>query len=493
MHKVWPAIKAALLQLHSIAGLLLALLLSLIALTGAIMSFEDEIVEHLNADIMQVATRRTPALTPDELVARLKAVPDAGKVAAITLSSDPSTAVHIRFVRDEQGSRPSSFYVDSYDGHVLGVPRGEDFFATVRRLHRWLLIPGDAKGWGRRITGVAALGLIVMLISGFVLRWPRRASSLKMWLKPDLGLRGRGLHRSLHAVIGTWVLPIYLAMTLTGLWYSFDSYKDGVLWLLSRPHVAAAKTQPKQPRPPGRAEPAQPIGFDRAWSALRREEANGFAKAQLALPAGPGTVIRIRAWGKDSTLESMRDEFRIDAVSGEVISAERYADKTLGERAIAGVLDIHRGAVLGWPGRLIFMIAAALMPLFAITGVLLYLSRRKLRPSRQRATLGDNAADRTGERQVAALSDTKGKLDRVELRQVRQIASVPQRLALAEPDGQGGKAEAGLDGADQRREAARLTGDGPFAPDQVQAAQGFAAIGATVREGDQRNSIAGPV
>lgn len=379
MHRPGHTIKAALLQVHSMAGLVLALLFSLIALTGVIMSFEDEIVDHLNASIMQVVPRTTPALLPDELVARLKAVPDAGKIAAITLSSDPSAAVHVRFARDEQGARPSSLYLDPYDGHVLGVPRGEDFFATVRRLHRWLLIPGDAKGWGRQITGVAALSLIVMLISGLVLRWPRRASSVKMWLRPNLGLSGRGLHRSLHAVIGTWVLPIYLVMALTGLWYSFDWYKDGVVRLLSRPHVAAAKMQPKQSRPPVHPEPAQPVGFDRAWSALQHEESSGFARAQLTLPAGPGTVMRIRSWPKDSTLESMRDEFRIDAVTGQVVSAERYADKTLGEKTIASVLDIHSGAVLGWPGKLAFMIAAALMPLFAITGVLLYLSRRKLR------------------------------------------------------------------------------------------------------------------
>jgi sulfite reductase (NADPH) flavoprotein alpha-component len=208
-------------------------------------------------------------------------------------------------------------------------------------------------------------------------------------------------------------------MTLTGLWYSFDWYKDGVVWLLTRPHVAAAKMQPKQPRAPGRAEPAQSVGFDRAWATLQKEESGGFARAQFTLQAGPGTVMRVRSWPKDSTLESMRDEFRIDAVTGQVISAERYADKTLGEKAIAGVLDIHRGAVLGWPGKLAFMIAAAMMPLFAVTGVLLYLSRRRLRPSRQRATLGDNVADRAGERQLATLGDTKGQLDGIELRQVR--------------------------------------------------------------------------
>jgi len=217
MSRVGHHIKAALRQIHSIAGLVLALLLAMIALTGAIMSFEDEIGDYLNSGIMQVAPRQAPALMPDELVARLKAGQDLGKVSAVTLSSDPAAAVRVRFARDEQGARPTSLYVDPYDAHVLGTPRGEEFFATVRRLHRWLLIPGDAKGWGRQITGVAALGLIVMLISGLVLRWPRRVGSVKMWLKPNLGLSGRGLHRSLHAVIGTWVLPVYLVMTLTGL------------------------------------------------------------------------------------------------------------------------------------------------------------------------------------------------------------------------------------------------------------------------------------
>lgn len=376
-------IKAVLRQVHSIAGLALALLLSLIALTGAIMSFEDEIVDHLNAGIMQVLPRSTPALMPDELVARLKAAQAFGKVSAVTLSSDPAAAVHVRFGRDEQGGRPASLYLDPYDARVLGSPRGEEFFATVRRLHRWLLIPGDAKGWGRQVTGVAALGLIVMLVSGLVLRWPRRAGSVKMWLKPNLGLSGRGLHRTLHAVIGTWVLPIYLVMTLTGLWYSFDWYKDGVAWLLSRPHVAAAKMQPKMPAKAPRvaavSEPARPIGFDQAWTTFKREEGDRFSRALLTLPAGPGTAIRIRSWGKDSTLEATRDEFRVDAATGQLVAADRYADKTFGEKIIAAVYDIHRGAILGWPGKLAFMIAAALMPLFAITGLLLYLSRRRLR------------------------------------------------------------------------------------------------------------------
>ncbi len=245
--------RPSLLQVHSIVGLALALIWAVVGITGATMSFEDEIEAGLNSDIMRVDTSATRRLTPDELVARLQGAGDFGKVSAVTMASDPAAAARIRFARSEGGTRPSSVYVDPYNGHVLGSPRGEDFFATVRKLHRWMLLPGDGNGIGRKITGTAAICLIVMLISGLVLRWPHRARSVKMWLKPNLGLRGRGLHRSLHAVIGTWVLPVYLVMTLTGLWYSFEWYKAGANWLLARPpdhggRDATPRAARRQPR-----------------------------------------------------------------------------------------------------------------------------------------------------------------------------------------------------------------------------------------------------
>ncbi|MBR0753267.1 PepSY domain-containing protein [Bradyrhizobium jicamae] len=377
-------IKAALLQVHSIVGLVIALVLAVIGLSGAIMSFEDEIQAGLNAGISQVSPRNAPLLTPDELVSRLQAAGDFGKVSAVMVSSHPSAAARIRFARSEAGARPSSVYVDPYDAHVLGSPRAEDFFATVRKLHRWLLLPGDSNGYGRQATGIASLGLIALLITGLVLRWPHRAGSVRMWLKPNLALRGRGLHRSLHAVVGTWVLPIYLVMTLTGLWYSFDWYKDGAIWLLSRPEVVKERMPAKAPRGTAAASDAKPLTFDRAWATFQHEQAGRFARAQLTLPAS-GTIIRVRSWPHDGGLDSVRDELRIDAITGRLVSAELYADKTLGEKILASVLDIHRGAILGWPGRLAFMLAAALMPLFVVTGLLLYLSRRRHRRLSQQA------------------------------------------------------------------------------------------------------------
>ncbi|MBR1221976.1 PepSY domain-containing protein [Bradyrhizobium sp. U87765 SZCCT0131] len=369
-------VKAVLLRIHSVVGLALGLVMAVVGLTGATMAFEDEIVAALNAGLEKVEPREAPALTPDQLIARLPSPYNLDKVSGVTMSSDRAAAVHLRFARSGGGARPSSLYVDPHDGRVLGVPRGEDFFATVRKLHRWLLLSGDGNGYGRTITGTTALCLLAMLITGLVLRWPRRSRSARAWLKPELALRGRGFQRSLHAVVGTWVLPVYFVFTLTGLWYSFEWYKDGAKWLLARPAATAAPMQKKAPRAAAAPEAASP-GFDRAWATFLHEQGTHYATAQLTLQAG--TVVRVRSWSPDASLESVRDEFRIDAASGRLMVSDIYADKTFGERVLAAVLDIHRGSVLGWPGRLAFMIAAALMPLFVVTGVLLYLSRRRLR------------------------------------------------------------------------------------------------------------------
>ncbi|MGJ5180789.1 PepSY-associated TM helix domain-containing protein [Bradyrhizobium oligotrophicum] len=378
-------IKPALLQIHSIVGLAAALVLTVIGVTGALMSFEDEIQAGLNATLARVPPRAGAPLTPAELVARLQAGPDGGKVAALTLSRDPEAAVRIRFARGETGGRPPSVFVDPHDGRVLGPISGEAFFATVRKLHRWLLLPGDGNGAGRRITGAVVLGLVVLLLTGLVLRWPRRATSASLWLKPQLGLRGRGLHRSLHTVIGTWLLPVYLVMALTGLSWSYGWYKDGLVRLLTPASPVAQKMPGKAPREDAGPE-TKPLALDLVWATVLREAGDRFAAVQLTLPAGAGTVVRARSWPHDAQ-DGVRDEFRIDGTTGRLLAAERYAEKTAGERVLARILDIHRGRILGRPGQILFLLAAALMPLFAVTGVLLYLSRRRLRRPVQKAPM----------------------------------------------------------------------------------------------------------
>ncbi len=365
-----PTLKAILLQFHSVAGLVLAAVLVVVALTGAVMSFEDEIRGALDAGRVQLAPHAASRMSLDALVAKLQAGGD--PVASITMPRSPTSAAEVRFARKPDHTRPAPLYVDPYSGDSLGHPAADAFFATVRKLHRWLLLPGDGNGYGRTITGIAALGLLAMLLTGLVLRWPHRPGSIKVWLKPHWQLHGRGLHRSLHAVIGTWVLLLYLIMTLTGLWWSFDWYKAAATWLLARSPVTTQR--PHRPAVP--EAPSAAVSLDRVWATVVAERGDSFQAARLTLPSGRDSTVRVRAWLTDAR-DGAHDEFRIDGRTGQIPSADIYADKTIGEKVLARVLDIHRGSIFGWPGQLLFMLAAAAMPLFGVTGVLLYLSRRR--------------------------------------------------------------------------------------------------------------------
>ena len=53
-------VKSAFLQVHSIIGLVVALVVALMGLTGAMLSFEDEIVAALNRDVAKVELRSAP-------------------------------------------------------------------------------------------------------------------------------------------------------------------------------------------------------------------------------------------------------------------------------------------------------------------------------------------------------------------------------------------------------------------------------------------------
>ncbi len=80
------------------------------------------------------------------------------------------------------------------------------------------------------------------------------------------------------------------------------------------------------------------------------------------------------------------------ADGGQILKTEKYADKPIGQSLTGTWLSLHEGAYFGLTGRIVMVLSTATLPLFPVTGWLLYLDRRKkrrMRTSRQ-------AADRVG-------------------------------------------------------------------------------------------------
>lgn len=362
--------KRFLFRLHWLLGIPAGLVLAVVGTTGALLGFEHELTSLMNPAFHLGAPARGEAHSIDASVAAARAARPDLQVRGIAWEGDDEALI-VRMGRGrERGG--IELAVDPGTGHVLGTPRGKAFFETVERLHRDLA----AGPVGKQLVGASTAILIVLAVTGIVLRWPRRPWSPSAWLKLDFRLRGRGLLRHLHSVLATWALAAYLLAALTGLWWSYGVYRDAV-------NRMAGVTTPMRRPPRGADSDSIPApSLDAAWATFRREVPDA-DRAALSLPAA-GAPVEIRYQTPASPHERAWDTIRI-GVDGIVAGRERYADLPRGRRFVSSLFPLHSGGFFGWPGRVLMAIAAALMPFFAVTGLWMWFARRRNERARRAA------------------------------------------------------------------------------------------------------------
>ncbi|WP_455232173.1 PepSY domain-containing protein [Geopseudomonas aromaticivorans] len=369
--------KKILFQLHWLLGISAGLVLALMGVTGASLSYQDELLRLLNPGVMSVepAIGARP-LSPDELVARVGEQLPKRQVLGLTFSADALEAVKVNV--SGGGPRGETLYADLYSGDVLGAARGAGFFQFMMQLHRWLAI-GDA---GKPITGAATLALVFLCLSGLYLRWPRQTGNWRAWLTLDWRRSGRGFLWDLHAVAGTWVLVAYLLASLTGLYWSYEWYRNGVHALAGEPasqHGGPGKRRGPPPQGQAQAEAPRPaVSIDPLWSAFRREVQDDYQLANLRLPERTGQPLQVMYLPEAAEHGRAFNRLNLDA-SGKVLQHERYTDKSGVQQLLASVYPLHTGDYFGQPGRILMLLASLCMPLFFVTGWQLYLGRRRQR------------------------------------------------------------------------------------------------------------------
>ncbi len=352
-------------RLHWLAGISAGVVLAVVGFTGAMIGCEEPLLRALNPEYRITPAPNTTPLPPSALVGiAASAHPDLSVRAFLWHGDD--TPVAVRLARAGALRGGTRVAVDPYSGKLMRPERGRDFLEFSEQLHR-RLAAGDI---GRRIVGISTALLILMSITGLILRWPRRPHRLRFWLKPDFSMRGRGLLRNLHSVAGTWVLVLFLLASLTGLWWSWDFYRDalnhwaGISGPLRRPPLSAGNSDKPLVSP------------DIAWTAFRTAVPNA-TEATLTLTHAKHEPVQVRYLTTASPHERAFDTMRISAATGQLISREAYADQPRGRRFIASLFPLHSGSFFGAPGRWLMAFASLLMPLFALSGIWLWFWRRR--------------------------------------------------------------------------------------------------------------------
>ncbi|WP_265468713.1 sulfite reductase subunit alpha [Arenimonas daejeonensis] len=92
---------------------------------------------------------------------------------------------------------------------------------------------------------------------------------------------------------------------------------------------------------------------------------------------------------------------------------ERYDDKPAGQKIMASIFPLHSGAFFGLPGLILFMIASLAMPLFAVTGWMLYLDRRRKKRETRAARSALAPASGKGDDLLVAFASQTGTAERL--------------------------------------------------------------------------------
>ncbi|MDY3201062.1 MAG: PepSY-associated TM helix domain-containing protein, partial [Arcobacter sp.] len=171
MHKkIW-------FKIHWILGITAGIVLFVVGVTGAVLSFEKEITRFINQDsfIVSVPENKTK-LSTKELLEKFQAINPKAKINSVSITNESSSSVVINVAGIGEGKearRGVNYYLNPYTAEILPDLKGKEFFSLMLRLHRWLALEGDAREVGKQTVAISTVALIVLVISGIIVYWGR--------------------------------------------------------------------------------------------------------------------------------------------------------------------------------------------------------------------------------------------------------------------------------------------------------------------------------
>lgn len=361
-------IKRWLLPVHRWVGLTVGLVVTIVALTGAMMMFRPQIEPLMDGGLLSVPQCEGRA-SLDAMAAQTRQIHPAGEIDFVHVSypdvgASRSPSTWIRFIDKE------TYYFNPCTGALLGSQnRYKGVFGTMEKIHRFRFMPN-----GSLVTGASALifALITVLAGLFV--WA--PTKLKNWRKAarfNPKLRGTARRVNMHRVIGVFVAPIVLLSALTGLPQAFGWYKNVV-------YRVAGSAPPEGPPKSMVIAGGQRLTMD---DLLERGLALAPApeEIQLRYPRKPADSIEGFLIERGAPHENARSPFYLDAYSGKVLSFVPYAQSSAGHRLYFWTLTWHQGLAGGLLTQILVFAGAVGLVVLAWTGIGNYL-RRKLKRAR---------------------------------------------------------------------------------------------------------------
>ncbi len=349
------AMRRAWFQVHKWIGLVLAILIIPLSLSGAALVWHDALDRIV--DPARYAVTGKTVLGPDVYVAAARAALKHGERIATLTMPDNGGPVVVAASAGAAPTRPGPpprimVYLDPPTARVLQVsPSNGGLVRFLHVLHGSLQLPGV----GRSIVGWIGVAMMVSCFTGLWLWWP----TIGKWTRGLRFRRHRDTDANLHHLFGFWIaLPLFV-LSLTGVWISFPQVFGQRQTGRGVPDRAAmARARPL-------ATPAQPL-----------DVAIGKARALV-----DGRALRSVAWPTDLSADWTVTFQGRGAPIGVKIADDTGGATAAPARVQGGVARwmrrIHDGSDMGTLWQAIIFLGGILPAVLAVTGVIMWVRARR--------------------------------------------------------------------------------------------------------------------
>lgn len=347
-------------QVHKWIGILLAVLLIPLSLTGSALVWHDGLEKMLYPQRFAVSSSKTLLPLSAYIAAAQAKLEENDRVASLRFSENGEPVV-LTALRPPVGSAPQArplrinVWLDPANAAILDAGRNDaGIIRTLHALHGSLMIPGV----GRQIVGWLGVAMLVSCISGIWLWWP----TVGRWTRGLRWRRARDFDTNLHHMAGFWIAIPLAMLCFTGVWISFPAFfgqfsGDGAQM---RERMAAMRALPLP-------TPAQKP--DTVLAAVRGK-AGETPLLSIEWPTDRPAPWKIGLGG------DKRANFTVEDSTGIVADAKSSAPQSGMARTMR---QWHDGTGMGIVWQIIIFIGGIIPALLGITGILMWLRTRKWR------------------------------------------------------------------------------------------------------------------
>lgn len=385
-------------QVHLWLSIPFGIIIAIVCLTGAILVFENELLEISYPSRYFVTEVKGEQLPPATLIRMgREQLPDSIKINGIRVTSDPKRTYQLVL----PGKKAAAF-INPYTGQITGVADGQGFFMQMMRLHRWLLDSYKRDGsfsLGKAVVGYSTLALALILISGLVIWYPRNKKVLKNRLKIKTKAGWYRFFYDLHVSGGFYATLLLLALTLTGLTWSFGWYRNafyaafGVETSPTQTHAPApsstkGSSDNKSSRNKNASEKGQAEKGGRPerakvdyvqWEEVLTSLQNRYPTYNsITIQDGTASVSTANYGNTRGS-----DRYTFDPSTGNITDVQLYKDLPNSGKIRGWIYSVHAGTWGGMLTKILSCLVSFLGAVFAVTGYYFWLKKKFRRKKTQ--------------------------------------------------------------------------------------------------------------